>query len=101
MRDYETICDVTDSSGEEAIESMIEIASNDAEKSVLKSSYSSTQIVSEIENITTVNEFNKLLKNMNVFLENNRLNPLLRNNNLILFYKGVNKKNDTATLNRT
>lgn len=54
MRDYETICDVTDSSGEEAIESMIEIASNDAEKSVLKSSYSSTQIVSEIENITTV-----------------------------------------------
>jgi hypothetical protein len=100
VRDYETICDVTDSSGEEAIESMIEIASNDAEKSVLKSSYSSTQIVSEIENIATVNEFNKLLKNMNVFLENNRLNPLLRNNNLILFYKGVNKKNEKYTQRR-
>lgn len=97
MSDYETICDITSITDEEAIDAMINISNIDAKSTILKSSFSSTQIADEVENVSTAKELNALLKNMNILLENGHLSPLLKNNNLVLFYNGIDKKGNKYT----
>ncbi len=97
MSDYETICDITGKMAEEAIEAMIDNVNTDTKNTILESSYSPTQIAQEIENIATAIELNNLLKNMNILLENSALNPLLTNNNLVIYYNGVDKKGNKYT----
>lgn len=97
MRDYETICDITGKMGEEAIDVMIDTINGEEKSNVFKSSYGSAQIAQEIENISTAIELNNLLKNMNILLENSTLNPLLKNNNLVIYYNGVDKKGNKYT----
>lgn len=97
MNDYETICDITGEIGEEAIDAMIDITNAEEKSNILKSSYSPTQIAQEIENISTATELNNLLKNMNILLENSTLNPLLKNNKLVIYYNGMDKKGNKYT----
>lgn len=97
VSDYETVCGITGQMGEKAIDEMIESISADEKNSALKSSFSPTQIVQEIENISTAIELNNLLKNMNVLLENGTLNPLFENKDLVIYYKGINKKGEKYT----
>lgn len=97
MSDYETVCGITGQMGEKAIDEMIESISADEKNSALKSSFIPTQIVQEIENISTAIELNNLLKNMNVLLENGTLNPLFENKDLVIYYKGINKKGEKYT----
>lgn len=97
MNDYETICDITGKIGEEAIDVMIDNANAEVKSNILKSSYSPTQIAQEIANISTAKELNNLLKNMNILLENSTLNPLLKNNKLVMYYNGLDKKGDKYT----
>lgn len=97
LSDYETICDITGKMGEEAIDAMIDTINAEDKSNVFKSSYGSAQIAQELENISTAIELNTLLKNMNILLENSTLNPLLKNNNLVIYYNGVDKKGNKYT----
>ncbi|MGA9045574.1 hypothetical protein [Sulfuricurvum sp.] len=97
MSDYETICDITGKMGEESIDAMIDIINGEEKSNVFESSYGSAQIAQGIENISTAIELNNLLKNMNILLENRTLNPLLKNNNLVIYYNGVDKKGNKYT----
>lgn len=97
MSDYEIICDITGKMDEDAIEAMIDSVHDSEEINVLKSSYSPTQIAEEIENISTAKELNNLLKKMNILIENSTLNTLLKNNQLIIYYNGLDKKGNKYT----
>lgn len=97
MSDCEVICDITGKMGEEAIDAMIDNANTDTKNAMLESSYSPTQIADEIENISTATELNNLLKNMNILVNNSKLNPLLKDNNLVIYYNGVDKKGNKYT----
>lgn len=93
MSDYETICDITGRMEEEAIDEMISYSSN--KQNLFKSTFSTTDIAKECNQINTANQLNYFLKNMNILLDNGDLSQNTLDNQLAIIFKGHNKKGET------
>lgn len=93
MTDYELICDMIGKCGEEAIDEMISCSSN--KKNLFKSTFSTTDIAKECNQINTVNQLNYFLKNMNILLDNGDLSQNTLDKKLAIIFKGQNRKGET------
>lgn len=94
MTDYESINEITSENGENAIDKMISNASNSNQYDIYKSTFSTTEIAKECENVDTANQLNFLLKNINILTKDGKLSKFSIDNGFGLIYQGINKKGE-------
>ncbi|MFA6788618.1 MAG: hypothetical protein WC149_05965 [Arcobacteraceae bacterium] len=94
MTDYELITEITGVTGEEAIDTMINNSSNSNKKDLFKSTFSTTDLAKECNQIDTANQLNYLLRNMKLLLPNGYLSENTIKSKLAIIFKGKNKQGE-------
>lgn len=100
MTDYESITDITGKSGEDAIDAMINNSSNSNKSNIFKSTFSTTDILKECNQIDTMNQLNYILKNIKLLLANNELSENTIINEFAIIFKSKNKKGEKYSQTR-
>jgi len=95
MTDYELVQDLTGKSGEEALNSMISDATYSNEQDLFKSTFSTTDISKECNQIENANQLKYFLKIFNLLEKNNNLSQSTVNNGLAILFNGKNKKGES------
>lgn len=98
MTDYETTVTITNKSGEDAIDKMISDSSNSNNRDLFKSTFSTTEIAKECHQVSTANQLNYILKNMNILLSNGNLSQSSIDEELGIIFQGQNKTDKRAYL---